>query len=85
MGADIALCHHEKWDGTGYPNSIGGEQIPLSAQIVQLANIYDALRSLRPYKPAFNHAKAVNILTQSDDRIEPNRPLRPNYHAVICR
>ena len=71
MGADITPCHHEEWDGSSYPNSIGGEQIPLSARIVQLVDIYDALRSLRPHKPAFNDAKAVNILTQGDDRIDP--------------
>lgn len=71
MGADIALNHHEKWDGTGYPNRIKGDAIPLSARIVQLADIYDALRSERPYKPAFSHAKAVNILTVGDDRIDP--------------
>jgi HD-GYP domain-containing protein (c-di-GMP phosphodiesterase class II) len=77
MGAEIALNHHEKWDGTGYPNRIGGEQIPLSARIVQLADIYDALRSERPYKPSFSHAKTVDILTKGDDRIDPKGHFDP--------
>lgn len=71
LGAEIALYHHEKWDGTGYPNGTSGEAIPLSARIVQLADIYDALRSTRPYKKGFSHQKTRKILTQGDDRIDP--------------
>ena len=58
MAADIARCHHEKWDGTGYPRGLKGEAIPLSARIVQLADVYDALRSPRPYKTGFSHEEA---------------------------
>jgi HD-GYP domain-containing protein (c-di-GMP phosphodiesterase class II) len=71
LGAEIALHHHEKWDGTGYPNGVGGEAIPLSARIVQIADVYDALRAERPYKPSFTHAKSVDIITKGDDRIDP--------------
>lgn len=71
MGAEIALHHHEKWDGTGYPNGLAGDKIPMSARIVQIADIYDALRSKRPYKPSFSHKKTVEILTVGDDRIDP--------------
>ena len=77
MGAEIALNHHEKWDGTGYPNAVAGENIPLSARIVQLADIYDALRSERPYKPAFSHDQSVKILTVGDDRIDPRGHFDP--------
>ncbi len=71
MGAEIALSHHEKWNGTGYPNGLKAEQIPLAARIVQVADVYDALRSARPYKPAFTHARTTEILTLGDDRINP--------------
>jgi HD-GYP domain-containing protein (c-di-GMP phosphodiesterase class II) len=71
MAAEIALCHHEKWDGTGYPAGLRGEQIPLSARIVQLADVYDALRSPRPYKAGFSHEKTYRIITQGDERINP--------------
>ncbi len=70
MAADIALNHHEKWDGTGYPNALRGEEIPLSARITQIADIYDALRMARPYKPAFTHEMAHSIITTGDSRID---------------
>jgi HD-GYP domain-containing protein (c-di-GMP phosphodiesterase class II) len=77
MGAEIALHHHEKWAGGGYPNGVKGEAIPLSARIVQMADIYDALRSERPYKPSFSHAKTVGIMTQGDERIDPYEHFDP--------
>jgi len=70
MAAEIALAHHEKWDGTGYPHGLAGEDIPLSARITQLADIYDALRSERPYKPAFDHARTRRIILEGDDRLD---------------
>jgi len=71
MGAEIALNHHERWDGGGYPNGKRGEDIPLSARIMNICDIYDALRSKRPYKPAFDHAKTMDIITLGDGRTRP--------------
>ncbi|MEX2480779.1 MAG: HD domain-containing phosphohydrolase [Gammaproteobacteria bacterium] len=84
MGAEIALYHHEKWDGTGYPKGVVGEAIPLSARIVQVADIYDALRSERPYKPAFSHSKTVDIMTKGDDRIDPKGHFDPKLVELFA-
>ncbi len=64
MGSDIAKSHHEKWNGTGYPEGLSGEAIPLSARIVAIADVYDALRSKRPYKTPFSHQQAVDIILE---------------------
>ncbi len=73
MGAEIALNHHEHWDGTGYPHALKGTAIPLSARIMQIGDVYDALRSRRPYKLAFSHQKAVEIITTGDGRTRPEQ------------
>ncbi|MCB9916128.1 MAG: HD domain-containing protein [Planctomycetes bacterium] len=59
MGRDIAWCHHEKWDGSGYPRGLRAEEIPLSARILALADVYDALTTVRPYKDAWTHQEAL--------------------------
>ena len=65
MGMDIALHHHEKWNGSGYNNGLKGAEIPLSARIMALSDVYDALRSVRVYKDAFSHEKSMEIIASS--------------------
>ncbi len=62
VARDICRWHHERWDGRGYPDGLKGDEIPISAQIVALADVYDALTSPRVYKPAFSHEKAVGMI-----------------------
>jgi putative two-component system response regulator len=64
----IIRHHHERWDGSGYPDGLRGAQIPLLARIVQVADIYDALISARPYKPAFTPHDALRIMQEETDR-----------------
>jgi len=68
MGMLIAKCHHERWDGSGYPEGLKGVEIPLSARIVAIADVYDALTSERPYKAAMPHEKARSILVEESGR-----------------
>jgi response regulator RpfG family c-di-GMP phosphodiesterase len=62
MATDITRHHHERWDGAGYPDRLAVENIPLAARIVAIADVYDALRSRRVYKPAYSHADATRIM-----------------------
>lgn len=64
IAQEITYSHHEKWDGTGYPEGLKGNDIPLAGRLMALADVYDALISRRIYKPAFSHEKAVRIITQ---------------------
>lgn len=64
MAALISECHHERWDGRGYPRGLAGEDIPLEARIVSLADIYDALTSKRPYKKAFSERRTLQIMDE---------------------
>jgi putative two-component system response regulator len=68
MGAMIAMTHHEKWDGSGYPKGLKGRQIPLAGRIVPLADVFDALTSKRPYKEAFSIEKSYQIIEQDRGR-----------------
>ena len=64
IARDIALYHHEKWDGSGYPEGLKGEEIPLSARIMAVADVFDALISDWVYKKAFTFEKAVDIIQE---------------------
>ena len=65
MARDIAGTHHERYDGTGYPNNLKGDEIPLCGRIIALADVYDALTSKRPYKEAFTHESAKQIILEN--------------------
>ncbi len=72
MAAEIAHSHHEKWDGSGYPLGLAGEDIPLSGRIVSIIDVYDALRSVRPYKTAYKHEESVRwIINASGKSFDP--------------
>ncbi len=70
--AVIALNHHERWDGKGYPNGISGEKIPLISSIVSISDMYDALRSERPYKSPFSHERSMEIIRNEDGHFIPD-------------
>jgi len=69
LGADIARSHHERWDGTGYPNKLKGEEIPLHGRIVSLADVFDALMSKRVYKEAFSYEKTAQIIAEGSGKM----------------
>jgi putative two-component system response regulator len=71
MGAEIALHHHERWDGGGYPAGLKGERIPFSARIMNICDQYDALRCARSHKKALSHETALEIITLGDGRTMP--------------
>lgn len=66
LAKEISLTHHEKWDGSGYPNQLSGEAIPLSGRLMAIADVYDALISERVYKKAFSHEKAKSIILEGN-------------------
>jgi putative two-component system response regulator len=78
--ATIALTHHEKWDGSGYPLGLAGEQIPLESRIVGICDVFDALTSRRPYKPPCSEDAAFGIVRDSR-----GRHFDPEVYSAFCR
>jgi len=72
MARNIAGAHHENYDGAGYPRGLKGDEIPMEAQIVKLVDVYDALRSPRPYKAALSHEEALRMIFSSNERVKPS-------------
>lgn len=68
LAATVALQHHEQWDGGGYPFGLRGTEIGMPARIVAICDVYDALREARGYKPSYDHARAMGVLTRGDAR-----------------
>ena len=80
---DIPYCHHEKWDGTGYPDGLAGEDIPLAARIFAFADVYDALTSDRPYRPAWSSSNALEYVNQNSGiHFDPN--LAPEFIKMVA-
>lgn len=85
---DIAWCHHERWDGKGYPRKLAGEEIPFCAQIVAIADVYDALASKRVYKPPFSHQQAVQMILDgkcgafNPDLLEVLKKIEPEIEQI---
>ncbi len=69
VAREIAISHHENWDGSGYPHGLKGDRIPIAGRIVKIADVYDALRSKRSYKPALSHREAIAVFRIGDDRV----------------
>jgi putative two-component system response regulator len=81
MAKTIALTHHEKWDGTGYPRGLKGSEIPLVGRIMAISDVYDALVSRRVYKPAMPHAEAVGrIMADRGSHFDPQ--LSDVFHDI---
>ena len=85
---EIAYGHHEKWDGSGYPQGLSGETIPLSARLMAVADVYDALISVRVYKPAYSHDQAISMIMEGrgthfdQDIADTLLDVQGEFHAI---
>jgi HD-GYP domain-containing protein (c-di-GMP phosphodiesterase class II) len=85
---ELARSHHERWDGSGYPDRLSGDAIPLSARLFSLCDVYDALRSRRAHRPGLSHAATVQVIVegspgQFDARLmDVFRAVAPQFEAV---
>jgi putative nucleotidyltransferase with HDIG domain len=82
---DIPYCHHEKWDGTGYPRGLKGEQIPLPARIFSVVDVWDALTNDRPYRPAWSEAEALAYIREQDGKHFDPRIVEAFLREVIAK
>ena len=88
---EIAVSHHEKWDGSGYPNGLKGDAIPMSGRLMAVADVYDALISKRVYKPAFSHDKAMGIIREGKgahfdpDIVEALDQVEAEFQAIAAQ
>ena len=91
MAKEIALSHQEKWDGSGYPQGLKGDAIPMSARLMAVADVYDALISQRVYKPALPHGRAVQIVFQGrgshfdPDMVDAFIGIQDEFNAIAQR
>jgi putative two-component system response regulator len=89
--AEIAYCHHERWDGTGYPNALKGEDIPISARLMAVADVYDALITTRVYKEAYGHEQSIHIMAMErgahfdPDVLDAMLSVSDTFKAIACR
>lgn len=85
---EIAYSHHERWDGSGYPSGLAGEAIPLSARLMAIADVYDALISRRVYKPAYSHDQAIAMIVEGrgshfdPDMVDALLEIAAEFHAI---
>ncbi len=85
IAREIAIAHHENWDGSGYPYGLKGSGIPLAGRITRLADVYDALRSARSYKAPLSHGATLRIFREGDGRISPRDHFDPELLALFFK
>jgi len=91
FAAEIAYCHHEKWDGSGYPQGLKGDDIPVAARLMAIADVYDALISKRVYKKAYSHQDALDIMKKGKgshfdpDMIDAMFVIQTDFAAIAAR